>query len=375
MRAGPIPNPVVLIGLLGLISAPSIGLAWQHRTCNGVAIRWDGARAPMDIEACSIPPASRRAEAVWYGLTEWNSVGGMPAVFAVGEQHTCGMRHGDGRSTIAYVDPAHIDGSLGVTRRYYTRGCWRWAFDLALAETDVMLSAALDTRIGGRPPVANLDPSPRCERATLPSTTERATVLHELGHALGLDHEDDALAMMMSREGEGRFCGERPFMPHPDDAAGVRRLYGDRGRVAELAASPWRWAGPDRMAEVHALDGADALPPPAGCAGTLFSVQYSVANLGTADTAYRLYWFASRDDRVSWDDQLLGVSGELPIGAEEFVTRQATLRMSRNLEPEVNYRLGFIAMPTHPWADERRQGNNTAFIRPSMRRSAEVDCP
>lgn len=358
-----------------MLLLPLEAAAWQHRTCNGWPIRWDDGRANIDIDRCSIPPGSRRAESVWYALSEWNSVGAMPPPFAVGGKGSCGVRHGDDRSAVAFVHPDHIDGNLGVTRRYYTRGCWRWAMGVALAETDVMLSAALDSRIGGRQPLANLEPDPVCDQTTRPRYTERATILHELGHALGLDHEDHEMALMMTREGEGRYCGDRPFMPHPDDVAGARRLYGDGSPTADLAASPWRWAGPDSIGPVHPIVGAERMRVPRGCAGSLVDVQYSVANFGSAPAGYRLWWFASFDDVWSWDDHLLSVGEELQIGATRFETRRATLRISRHLEAGRAYRLGYVVAPTHPWADERRQGDNTAFIRPTMIRDPEEQCP
>lgn len=140
----------------------------------------------------------------------------------------------------------------------------------------------------------------------------RQTALHELLHATGLEHEDNAYAytnyeqMPWSNSPEGHLVE-----PLPDDRRGLRTLYGDGGSELDVA-----------VLNTHHLDnpGAEAIgflncSPSTGtwfsnlwffggscgnsfetevCPGDWIFVTYNIANYGTqtANTTHRL-WFSS----------------------------------------------------------------------------------
>jgi len=130
--------------------------------------------------------------------------------------------------------------------------------------------------------------------------------VHEFGHALGLQHEEHAMALMMTSGGEARYCGAPRLAPHPDDLAGLRALYGpSREPLHDLAASAFR-DDPARIDRIWMVDRQRTIER---CPGALFDAGWAVANRGSLVAGFRVEWYASRSrafNRV--DDVLLSVS-------------------------------------------------------------------
>lgn len=344
------------------VSAPLSASAFQHRMCNNRPVQWRDGRVPITIDTCSVRPGTRAHEAVWYALTEWSAIGGTTARFEVQPGGSCGVRHGDRRSTISYVDPRFVDDAVGRTRRIWSGGCWPWSFAVYIAEADVMIANDIERR-------ASVLSRPVCHARTRPAQTEQNTVIHELGHALGLEHEDDEMGVMMTLDGEARFCGSRPFSPMPDDVAGVRALHRSAGTVRDLAASAFEHAGHDHV-EISAAGERFN-----GCSGRLFQATYSVANLGNVRSSYRLRWYASIDDVLDAGDLLIGVTPADTVAAERFSTRRSTVRIDPRLPADTVFRLGYVIEPLHAWNAERRQGNNFTTIDTRVMRFPDWRCP
>ncbi len=391
------------LSLAALLLADQPAWAYEYSHCLGHARHW-AANPTLEIDTCTV--VGERLLATRGMIDAWNSIGGTDIRIRAEERGTCGARVGDRVNTLSFVPGHVIDGAAGVTLRIYGSRCEPYLpYPLAssqIVEADVFINGDTPLPVGEVPGRCPDDPAdawlpwlrqPCCDWH---QGTVRATLLHELGHFLGLDHEDGANALMMSRRGEGRYCSARPWGLMPDDIAGVRRLYGRSGpHVREFSATGLRWVWPDRLHPVgvrmrdRVLGGAPpalrerlrAEPYPdeeelerAGCAGDVVPVQAGIANRGTLGGSYRLWWFASIDDVLSWQDPILSVSPWYGASRETMNVLRQTVTISPWLQPGQPYRLMYLIEPHWGWGAERRQGDNTGILPGTLTRRPHDAC-
>jgi hypothetical protein len=94
--------------------------------------------------------------------------------------------------------------------------------------------------------------------------------LHELGHCLGLDHEDDVPAIM----GTAVSTGTTIIDPQPDDINGVQAIYGVSGSISESIFVP-------------------IVLSAAGLNGSFFSSEMSVSNRGDTSATVEFVYTAA----------------------------------------------------------------------------------
>lgn len=176
-------------------------------------------------------------------MYEWNELEGMHDRFALGCGRDCWVMLLDGQWEIAFVRPdsGWLDGNRAIGRIFRILGpCIfptdNW-FGGALTEADIIVSSAL--------PLDSLDELSQNGSAV-------ATLIHEFGHALGMDHEDDVPAVMRSSGISGRLGrrnvhgtlrpGGATETVMPDDAAFAYRFHGYSSCGAmDPVVSPWGW--------------------------------------------------------------------------------------------------------------------------------------
>ncbi len=345
----------LVIGLL-ILGWGSVSHAYRHSSCNGAPYRWNN-DVDFQLKACSAPPGTQKAKDVVYALDEWNAVGGMSEIasWETGDD-VCAVRTGNRINEIGFVPDDAIDGALGLTLRRYSGLCWAWTDHVDIVETDVFINGQAGLHPG----------NPRdCNRKQL---GQRTTLLHELGHAIGLNHYDDAMSMMLSSDGDATYCGSRMVSPHPDDTEGGRFLYSDGARSRDLAASTYYLAGADRV-ELNSQAGIETL-----CPGEAYQVRWSVANLGTVDETYSVRWYLSVNKTITMHDLPIATNVNARQTHGRFSTWSRRLRMPLKITPGIYFVGHIVDYDNRIW--EQRGGNNFTYMARKVRilSSSDVRC-
>lgn len=205
-----------VVALLALCP-PAFAASWK--TCDGKPVR--PKYQPMEIswDQCSLPSGSPQERAFFSALYETRNYVkalGFGAGFTRIHNGRCIIEHDNGRSDIALVSRADIDGALGLTRK--ERDCE----DIITA--DIMVAADLD--------FTRADESTAINNTPTGTKIGALATLHEVGHALGLEHSTGFAVMRVSTAVGLPFVGMTPSSGGlsseltGDDVLGIANIYG-----------------------------------------------------------------------------------------------------------------------------------------------------
>ena len=281
----------VFLSLVGAGFSQTVS-AYVFPTCETQPMRWQNLLVVMSISPTSYPAGSIWDTKLQNAMWHWNNVKGSNIGFLF--NRTNGSRGQNDLNEI-YLSSQWNDekNALAITgRRYICARDWFGNVDHWIQETDIRFNPNQSWNTSSYDPTVINNPS------------FEATAVHELGHVLGLDHEDRWLATMNSLHPSGGPLGQdKEWDPLPDDRSGVRHLYSDTTAETDIAASAMK----HELQMVNGVDMATAVSVAAPSpflvyAGNAFTIEYTFHNLGTARATFEVGYFLSLNDYISTSD-------------------------------------------------------------------------
>jgi hypothetical protein len=339
--------------LITIIRGSMPALAWHTDTCDGETMGFRSFR-DVKMERCSIPVGSAREAMFLYSANRWNELQGLGDRFnMIGGPNSCVIEHGDGASDAGVVDADDIDGNAGLTVMQFEACVWPYfdAFDGGVEEADIMTSSSLPT--GAMSPLSS-------------NLGGRETTVHEMGHAIGMNHEDDVMSVMCTAGSCGKFgrwnvlgdlydYTEQEF---PDDVDFMYNYHNTAGTGEDLATSNWRYdpgvGGPIRVygSATNRSVCAGSTTPVVFVVGNRAQDSITSANPFVARVVASTNSTISRNDTTIWNGTVWaarGVHGHLAVNANVPNS------------PGTTYYVGFILDPNEE-RDEQREGDNAVDL-------------
>ena len=202
---------------------------YTRTTTLSLAAKWKTLRPLINLHTVSFPSGSANRAAAQAAIARWN-FGPQGLQYSTGFSSTPTFGPGDKISHIAFATPPTVCAATDNACAPITYSC-----SAGITEVDIVL------------------------QSTVPFTTSemksghfayggggqelRDTLIHELGHTLGLAHTANVYNVM--GDAARHFHTNGPFAfayPGSDDVSGAVALYGTRsGAGANVGVSHWRW--------------------------------------------------------------------------------------------------------------------------------------
>lgn len=332
------PHATLATATLAALAAllPGTAGAYSWTTCGDRTVVWSGSRATMAINTTSFPVGStwdgRLQNAMWH----WNNVKGAGFNFFVARDTDGTFSHGNGVNEM-YFSAADSGTALAVTHSRYT--CyWLFGYHAWRNEADVSFNTSYAWTTGPLS-YANLGS---------PYSFE-SVALHELGHVLGLGHEDRWMATMNSYyPNSGPLGYYKEWDPLADDREGVRFLYRDATTETDVAGSAFKRSGSGTSTRVSS--------PTVASRGTFVTLEFSFANQGTSTRTFDINFYLSTNSLISTADRYLGGNSGAWAAAGAMGTFSRTLFIPRDIAPGTYY-LGFLLDPRGAIAENNESNN------------------
>lgn len=333
--------------------------------CRG-GVRWNNNDVTFRPSLVSYPAGSSWYQSIDASRVAWNSYtpGGNYRINYVWDTSTTQALN-DGRNSITTPATWTLDPNWLAATIPRRSKCYVWPGpDANWVEMDIVFNRNHPWENS----VQNQVPSYYVYNSTL-------VAVHEHGHALGLDHENDQPATMNGNYPNGGPIGNPGYIhPHADDARGDRALYGTSATQRDVASFAFRMLVPF---DPEYPGASEPIPSPGYASrNTTIPVQFAVENRGTtSQSSVPVYFYlTSSRNSVTTSSTFLG-STTLNLNSGASVTPTVWLTIPSWAPAGYQY-IGWIIDPTNAIVESDEQNNGVTHTQPVYisNNSAPVAC-
>lgn len=224
-------------------------------------------------------------------INRWRNVGRMREMvgWSAFSNPSCVIDSSDEINEIAFVPSAQIDGNGG--RTILTTDWCVLPGDEDYDSAKIFIAADVGGTVG--------QPEPEIPSSAVGNGYLRHTILHELGHAHGLDHENVLNIMTngsFTGNAFGRFGGNSERIDvWPDDAKGGRALYPESGSEVNIFATSQYVSNSNIYNGNDRRDDSEVTR----CPGATVTTKFGAGNNGTTTVSFVERFYVSTSDS-SW---------------------------------------------------------------------------
>jgi len=319
--------------------------AWK--TCDGKAQTWRSDWTNMYVSTVSMPIGSVWDLQTQYMMSEWRDVGGSNFTYYIGRDTDGSSNTSNGKNEISFKYKPN-DGYLGVTSSRY-KCYWFFGWRYGILEADIHLNTRYSWTT-----------SAFTGSATGSPYNFELVVLHELGHALGLQHYDGRPDTMNTYYYNGGPNGHyNKVEPHGDDRFGLRILYPDSSTDRDISISRFRntGGGSSTTNRVYTTGGT---PTTWLSRGSQYDIKYTMENLGTQTESANIKFYISTNSYISIGDTYLGsTTWNMPSGS--YVTSNKRITVPSNISPGTYY-IGYRADANNSIPESNESNNFVSLL-------------